>query len=54
MLNLAIKHAVLDESVAVRFMVPDALLEAWVMWRNEKYAQLVRDLGSPKFYYQII
>ena len=49
MLNLAIKHDVLDESVAVLFMVPDALLEAWVMWRNEKYAQLVRDLEVQNF-----
>ena len=49
-LNLAIKHDDDDEiCVAVLFMVPGALLEACMTWRNKMHAQLVKDLEVQSF-----
>ena len=48
-LNFAIKHDDYEICVAVLFMVPGALLEAYMTWRNKKRAQLVKDLKVQRF-----
>ena len=49
-LNLAIKHDVpIEICVAFLCMVPGALLEACMTWRNEKHAQLVKDPEAQHF-----